>query len=167
MTLVSPSRRGFLGGLAATLGGLIAAPAIVRAGSLMPISQRALLVPAAGFIAQAEISDSMLYEYWVLMGGSIVKRTARDIMDAPPGVYQPWLPGGVGDSIEFRPVNVERAGLKLTREYLNAVASDGNGWTMPSKSNAFVDAERLRLANERDRLERELRRVQYMAKPRS
>lgn len=161
MTLVSSSRRGFLGGLAATLGGLIAAPAIVRAGSLMPISQRALIAPVA--FRETFIQDSMLYEYWVSMGGTIVKRTAQDILSAPPGVYQPWLPEATGERIAFRPVNVERAGLVCKPEHLRGL----HGWDLAPDSQKFVASERLRLAQERARLERELRHIQSLSKLRS
>lgn len=162
MTLTIPSRRGFLGGLAATLGGLIAAPTVVRATSLMPVSQRALIAPVA--FREAFIQYSIFYEYWVAMGGSIVRRTAEQILSAPLGVYQPWLPTGVGDSVEFRPVNVEQAGLKLRPEHLRQMRGD---WLEPSESAAFVHHEKERLAQERARLQNELARISRLSKPRS
>ncbi len=139
MSLITPSRRGFIGGLAA----LFAAPAIVRASSLMPISQRALLEVAP---LALDMADSMSYQYWVLMSGTIVKRSAREILDAPSGVYQPWLPEGHGSGVQFRPVDSMLRGLELRREHLNLIRAQGSGWTTPSGSEQFLhhEAERLR-----------------------
>lgn len=66
MTIIRPSRRGFLTGFAS----LIAAPAIVRVGSLMPVkalpafsSMRGLIdyVPYAGEITRLDVLCSRLF----------------------------------------------------------------------------------------------------------
>jgi hypothetical protein len=104
MALWTPSRRSFVGGLAA----LFAAPAIVRATSLMPVHA---LEPVAIALDRSDVLD---YEYWANGPMGLARYTAREILAAPKGVYTPWLPEQSGDAAfvkSFRPVLVDKAGL--------------------------------------------------------
>lgn len=111
MTLLLPSRRGFLAGLAA----LCATPAIVRAASLMPLRGSVLLPSPLQLYNEGDATlttaltahESLNYTYWVSEFGFICRMTGREILAAPPGTIQPWLP----QSGEFRPTNEHEKGL--------------------------------------------------------
>jgi hypothetical protein len=68
MALEVPSRRAFLGGLAA----LIAAPAVVRASSLMPISAAKLILPPTEIIGQIKPIVGAIPEGWIECNGRML-----------------------------------------------------------------------------------------------
>lgn len=59
MTLIVPSRRGFLVGLVS----LLAAPAVVRAGSLMPVRNIGRFLPAFGFDSFSPLNADSEYQW--------------------------------------------------------------------------------------------------------
>lgn len=117
MTFPLLARRGFLG----VLSGLIAAPLVARAASLELVRAPGLVLNDAGILAPKfapafiettlSASGDLNYSYWVSFLGSLRRMTAAEIIDAPPGVVQPWLSGINGD---LRPmIERERGALQL------------------------------------------------------
>lgn len=153
MTLLLP-RRGFLAGLAS----LLAAPAIVRATSLDLVRGAPLLVPE--LVASYAEAESLNYSYWVVRFGEVVSMTARDILAAPAGVVQPWIPSYYGDcEASFRPTDESKKGL---------IFLTANGQIETRNIAAGLDndpvivklrAERKDLAIEGERLEKSLQRA--------
>jgi hypothetical protein len=113
------TRRKFLVG---SLAGLFAAPVIVRAASLMPIRGELLARTSIAY----DQSDSLAYEYWAIGPNGLAKYTAKQIMDAPSGVYLPWLPSErmvhshedklvEGPNGFYRPVRENKSGLMFAQ----------------------------------------------------
>jgi hypothetical protein len=156
-TLLRPSRRGIIG----ALGALFAAPAIVRAASLDALRGVPYGLGADGTLApitQGYATESLDYEYWVSMGGTIVRRSARDILAAPAGTYQPWLginDTHIGSSIAFRPTDGQKKGLSFaydkTTRSLQIINFDD-----PLARDPVI----LRLRQEQDDLRQRLQRAQ-------
>lgn len=108
-TLVVPRRTFLIGAIAS----LFAAPAIVRATSLMPIRTPALMLDPVALTLDAA-GTSADYTYWVSMGGHICRMTAAEILRAPAGAIQPWLPEHFADgSSAFRATDSHRVGLRF------------------------------------------------------
>ena len=155
-----PRRKFLLGSLAA----LFSAPAIVRASSLMQIRGERFALQG-DFLAPLAIdytsSESLNYEYWVVMSGNVVKRTARELMSAPAGVYTPWLPGldSNGNAAGFRAVSEHHNGL--TAGVVNWADAEGRTGTKLSLYNLGdrLDADPIvrKLRSEQDALLREIR----------
>src|SRR5260221_9980336 len=98
MTLIVPSRRGFLTGLAA----LLAAPAVVRADSLMPISARHLITR----IGEIKPHVGAIPPGWIECNGRwLCAREYSQLGDAILGV--PWAE----PSVFYVPDLTERAAL--------------------------------------------------------
>lgn len=152
------ARRGFLG----VLSGLIAAPLVARAGVLDLVRAPALALNTEGILApkfapQAiettlSASGDLNYSYWVSFCGTLRRMTAAEIIDAPPGVVQPWLSGVNGD---LRPmIERERGALQLPDGTFAA------RWDRRTPEDAPLvsprDFERIALQTERRELMRQI-----------
>jgi hypothetical protein len=120
------TRRKFLVG---SLASLFAAPAIVRASSLNLAGLRGVRFDTSGITYDQ--SDSLAYEYWAIGPMGLAKYTAKQIMDAPKGVYLPWLPSERmihsyedklvgGPNSFFRPVRENKSGLMFAQDQKTA-----------------------------------------------
>jgi hypothetical protein len=110
------TRRRFLVG---SLASLFAAPALVRATSLDLAGLRGERFAASGITY--DTADSLAYEYWAIGPNGLAKYTAKQIMDAPSGVFLPWLPTervdgsrGIIHGGSFRPVREKQNGLMFS-----------------------------------------------------
>lgn len=140
--ILRSTRRGFIGGLLS----LFAAPAIVRASSLDFIPRG---IPLEG-ISQSYFGDADNYEYWVSLAGNICRMTEREILAAPRGVIQPWLPALLADgNWRLRPANEHKAGLIFRQ----------TGEIISTASLFDADPAIVRLREENDRLNAEARRI--------
>ncbi len=149
------ARRGFLG----VLSGLLAAPLVARAASLELVRAPALALNAEGLLApkfapQAiettlSASGDLNYSYWVSFLGSLHRMTAAEILQAPPGVVQPWL-GGLNGAL--RPViERERGALQLPNGTFVVRFAEAQ-----VIAPALSDPERIALQTERRELMRQI-----------
>lgn len=86
-------RRSFLFGL----GALLAAPAVVKASSLMPISSAKLILPDTQIIGAIKANIGPIPNGWVLCDGRwLVKQAYSDLYAVIGDKYDARLPGQIG-----------------------------------------------------------------------
>lgn len=117
--MIELPRRKFLIG---SLVSLFAAPAIVRASSLMPVRAYSPFLSVEGVVNEALASTSSLdYEYWAVGPMGLAKYAAREIVKQPLA-YQGWLNDASNPNwLSLRPVREDQKGL----QYLGSFAEIG------------------------------------------